>query len=70
MLLEDRNNFPGEPAEICRMSKSDVEPVEHVGIEPADYVAYELDRAETRQVQGGLRGIVPAQESVWLVNRR
>ena len=32
--------------------------------------AYRLDRVETRDVPGGLKGICPAQESVWLLNPR
>lgn len=31
---------------------------------------YRLDHAETRDVQGGLKGVCPAQESVWLMKRR
>jgi thiopurine S-methyltransferase len=30
---------------------------------------YSLDRAEIRDVPGGLKGVCPAQESVWLINR-
>ena len=30
---------------------------------------YRLDRAETREVPGGLKGVCPAQESVWLIKR-
>jgi len=32
--------------------------------------AYRLDRVETRDVPGGLKGICPAQESVWLLKPR
>jgi thiopurine S-methyltransferase len=32
--------------------------------------AYRLDRAEAREVPGGLKGVCPAQESVWLMKRR
>jgi thiopurine S-methyltransferase len=31
---------------------------------------YRLERAEVREVPGGLKGLCPAQESVWLINRR
>jgi len=31
---------------------------------------YRLHRAETREVPGGLKGVCPAQESVWLIKRK
>lgn len=31
---------------------------------------YRLDRAESREVPGGLKGVCPAQESAWLMRRR
>jgi thiopurine S-methyltransferase len=31
---------------------------------------YRLDRADVREVPGGLKGVCPARESVWLINQR
>jgi hypothetical protein len=30
---------------------------------------YRLDRAEVREVSGGLKGVCPAQEGVWLMSQ-
>ena len=50
---------PGPP-----FSVGDAEVRAHYG------AAYRLDRAEAREVPGGIRGVCPARESVWLMNRR
>jgi len=55
----DQTRQPGPP-----FSVADADVRAHYG------VRYQLDRAETRKVPGGLKGVCPAQESVWLIRRR
>lgn len=55
----DQTRQPGPP-----FSVPEAEVWAHYG------ATYRLDRAELREVPGGLKGACPAQESVWLINRR
>ena len=55
----DQTRQPGPP-----FSVPEAEVREHYG------ATYRLDHAELREVPCGLKGVCPAQESVWLINRR
>ncbi len=55
----DQTRQPGPP-----FSVADADVRAHYG------ARYQLNRAETREVPGGLKGVCPAQESVWLIRRR
>jgi thiopurine S-methyltransferase len=53
----DQTRQPGPPFSVL-----EAEVRAHYG------ATYRLERAEVREVQGGLKGVCPAQESVWLIN--
>jgi len=55
----DQTRQPGPPFSIL-----EAEVRAHYG------ATYRLDRGDTREVLGGLKGVCPAQESVWLMKRR
>jgi thiopurine S-methyltransferase len=50
---------PGPPFSVV-----EAEVVAHYG------ATYRVDRAEMREVPGGLKGVCPAEESIWLIKRR